>query len=537
MSEFTSTAGSSSDLMSSRRGASKGEERALASKLFGNLGTVSLVADGAVDDGGLFGKASVSAAMRGGAEPTSTIGGAGGTDDTQPSGVWEDPDDLTTTVNVTRVARLRKLRTGEADVNLDGNVYQARVRTQHKRIHQRTDWATVGEDQKGDGKETTALTHLLKEGGALVDEDGGLASEGRTLPQGSLEATRVRDANAAEPSNAVLRSVEFHANGALFLTAGLDKTLRLFDIDGTNNPKTSSVFFDDLPIHKATFSNNGMRDATVLLSGRRKYFYVYDLHKGAVERVAPLIGRGEKSLESFVCQRQGAVHNDPIVAFLGADGHVPLVSLRSKSCVGSVKMNGTCRSASFSGDGNYLLTAGGDGGTYLWDLRNQNRCVERVVDDGALTVTALANSPSGAHCAMGSDAGVVNVYKGDAFKTFRKDNADVNKNIDQNTMQRSTRITPEKALMSLTTSVDNLSFNGDGQMLAMSSRLKRDALRIVHLPSCTVFSNWPSSKTPLHYVWCTAFSPTGGYLAVGNARGRALLYRIHAYGTGGKEEE
>ena len=80
---------------------------------------------------------------------------------------------MTTTVNVTRVARLRKLRTGEADVNLDGNVYQARVRKQHKRIHQRTDWATVGEDQKGDGKETTALTHLLKEGGALVDEDSG----------------------------------------------------------------------------------------------------------------------------------------------------------------------------------------------------------------------------------------------------------------------------------------------------------------------------------------------------------------------------
>ena len=83
---------------------------------------------------------------------------------------------------------------------------------------------------------------------------------------------------------------------------------------------------------------------------------------------------------------------------------------------------------------------------------------------------------------------------------------------------------------------DALTFNGDGQMLAMSSRLKRDALRLVHLPSCTVFSNWPSSKTPLHYVWCTAFSPTGGYLAVGNARGKALLYRIHAYGTGGKDE-
>ena len=83
--------------------------------------------------------------------------------------------------------------------------------------------------------------------------------------------------------------------------------------------------------------------------------------------------------------------------------------------------------------------------------------------------------------------------------------------------------------MNLTTSIDTLTFNSDGQMLAISSRLKRDALKLVHIPSCTVFSNWPSSKTPLHYVWCTSFSPTGGYLAVGNARGRALLYRIRAY--------
>ena len=69
----------------------------------------------------------------------------------------------------------------------------------------------------------------------------------------------------------------------------------------------------------------------------------------------------------------------------------------------------------------------------------------------------------------------------------------------------------------------------DGQMLAYSSRMKKDGLRVAHLPSCTVFSNWPSGKTPLHYVHSLAFSPHCGYLAVGNARGRVLLYRLHHY--------
>ncbi len=53
--------------------------------------------------------------------------------------------------------------------------------------------------------------------------------------------------------------------------------------------------------------------------------------------------------------------------------------------------------------------------------------------------------------------------------------------------------------------------------------------RVLHVPSMTVFSNWPTSKSPLHYVHSAAFSPNSGYLAIGNARGRVLLYRLHHY--------
>ena len=59
--------------------------------------------------------------------------------------------------------------------------------------------------------------------------------------------------------------------------------------------------------------------------------------------------------------------------------------------------------------------------------------------------------------------------------------------------------------------------------------MERDALRLVHLPSCTVFSNWPTSKSPLHYVHCAAFSPGCGFLAIGNAKGKVLLYRLPHY--------
>mgnify|MGYP002883850964 FL=1 len=84
-------------------------------------------------------------------------------------------------------------------------------------------------------------------------------------------------------------------------------------------------------------------------------------------------------------------------------------------------------------------------------------------------------------------------------------------------------------MMNLTTKVDTLAFNPDGQMLAAASSLKRNALRLLHVPSRTVFSNWPTSKTPLQYVHSLAFSPSSDLLAVGNARGRVLLYRLKQY--------
>ena len=59
--------------------------------------------------------------------------------------------------------------------------------------------------------------------------------------------------------------------------------------------------------------------------------------------------------------------------------------------------------------------------------------------------------------------------------------------------------------------------------------MKRDALRLVHIPSMTAFSNWPTSRSPLQYVHSLAFSPAGGTLAIGNAKGRVLLYRLHHY--------
>lgn len=110
-----------------------------------------------------------------------------------------------------------------------------------------------------------------------------------------------------------------------------------------------------------------------------------------------------------------------------------------------------------------------------------------------------------------SKSGIVNVYGRDVLNT----------NVY--------KPTPLKALGNLTTRVQEIKFNHDAQLMGISSNRKRDQFRLVHLPSLTVFSNWPTAATPLSYVSSFDFSPRSGYLAIGNDKGRVLLYRLNHY--------
>jgi U3 small nucleolar RNA-associated protein 18 len=71
--------------------------------------------------------------------------------------------------------------------------------------------------------------------------------------------------------------VRFHPNSQLLFTAGRDKILRLFQIDGINNHKIKSVQFDGFPILCSEFTADGKE---IILSGNRNFFYSYDVLSG-----------------------------------------------------------------------------------------------------------------------------------------------------------------------------------------------------------------------------------------------------------------
>lgn len=274
------------------------------------------------------------------------------------------------------------------------------------------------------------------------------------------------------------------------------------------------MYFKDMPIWNSAFHPAGH---TVISTGRRKFFYTYDLESGTVIKSPGIQGRSDydKSLENFSISPCGRY-----IAFLGRDGYISLVSFQSKQWIANLKMSGSVRSVDWSKDGNYLWSIGGGAEVYQWDVRAA-RCLHRWNDNGGFKSSAIAVAEGERYLAVGSRSGIVNVYDSSASTLPISTESD-----------SATRPLPFKTLYNLTTSIHALKFNHDAQILGMCSRAKKNQFKLVHLPSATVFPNWPTSGTPLSYVQCFDFSPSSGYLAIGNDKGKVLLYRLNHYERG-----
>lgn len=459
----------------------------------------------------------------------------------------------------------------------------------------------AGEDDDDDGGDDEDEEALLRGASSILaksSSDGrasgkssssssSSSSSGGPLPPGTISVTRVRDANRSEPSKAVIQALQFHhgnggggghgdsssGSGSVVFTAGLDHKLRFFAIDGKKNPKVASVFFPDLPISSAAWSYDGNE---VICSGRRPFFYSYDCGSGSAVKIPRILGRDEKSLETMIVQQpsscrsssssssssslavSGGADCPPLISFLGNDGGIILVSQRTKTWVSNLKMNGSVRAACFTkpwlspGATGWsdLLTVGGEGEVYRWDLRMMGKCLYRHQDEGLSSGTAIAASDDGRLYAVGSASGVVNVYDCASsdiqrrYSTWAGAGADagaggsgagglmgpVSAALPTAGGAASAAPKPLYTSMLLTTSVSHLSFSpGKGELLSIGSQKITDSYRLLHTATGKAFGNWPTAGTPLHYVTCSAFSPHCGYVAIGNDRGKVLLYRLNHY--------
>ena len=89
---------------------------------------------------------------------------------------------------------------------------------------------------------------------------------------------------------------------------------------------------------------------------------------------------------------------------------------------------------------------------------------------------------------------------------------------------------PAKAIMNLVTSATSVTFNPTTEILAVASNEADEAVKLIHIPSYTVFSNFPVFRRKQIYLTQSMdFSPRSGFFSIANNKGKALLYRLKHY--------
>ncbi|KAM5306023.1 U3 small nucleolar RNA-associated protein 18 homolog [Glossophaga mutica] len=337
----------------------------------------------------------------------------------------------------------------------------------------------------------------------LLQRTGNFISTSASLPKGVLKMKHCQPANAERPAAARISSVQFHPCAQVVMVAALDNSVSLFQVDGKTNPKIQSIYLEKFPIFKACFSANG--EEVLATSTHSKVLYVYDMLAGRLIPVHQVRGLKEKIVRSFEVSPDGS-----FLLINGVAGYFHLLSMKTKELISSMKINGRIAASTFSSDSKKVYASSADGEVYVWDV-NSRKCLNRFVDEGSLYGLSIATSRNGQYVACGSNCGVVNIY-------------------NQDSCLQETNPKPIKAIMNLVTGVSSLAFNPTAEILAIASEKMKEAVRLVHLPSCTVFSNFPViKKKSISLVHTMDFSPRSGYFALGNEKGKALLYRLHHY--------
>ena len=360
---------------------------------------------------------------------------------------------------------------------------------------------------------TLPLAMLLRSTEALTRFSQTLHNKRIKFRPEVLAIERMRDIGPTQPS--AITSLALHPALPLLLSSGLSSTLYLHHFNphptppDPPNPVITSLHLKHTPLTTTSFSppSSSAEEPQIYLSSRRRYFHIWNLPTGEIRKVTRVYGQqdSQRTMETLKPSPCGRY-----VAMLGSSrkggGVVNVLNAGTLQWFAQARIESRKGVADFVwwADGRGICIVGRGGEVSEWDVE-QKRIVARWEDEGAVGTTTMAIGGHASNStrkgvlpvlgpdrwiAIGSTSGIVNIYERSAWSSSGG--------------VPPSRPTPTKTLDHLTTPISHLAFSPCGQILAMSSRWKKDALRLVHLPSCTVYRNWPTSKTPLGRISAVA---------------------------------
>ncbi|XP_074463335.1 U3 small nucleolar RNA-associated protein 18 homolog isoform X1 [Larus michahellis] len=411
---------------------------------------------------------------------------------------WVDEDDEAEE-NVDMTHRYRKdFMKSDAEKILTKKKLKRRLEEQFQRAMGGVPaWADL-ENRKKPKK--TASDSDSDEDDDLLCRTGNFISNSESLPRGVLKMTTCLPANQERFANGKLATVQFHPSAQVVMTAGHDRSVSLFQVDGVKNPRIQSIYLESFPVYKACFSVDG--EQVIATGTHHKMFFVYDMMSGSIIPIQKVRGVEERFLRNFEVSPDGS-----FMLLTGTSGYLHLLSMKTKELVSTMKVNGRCTASAFTPDSSKIYSYSKEGEVFIWDVRSR-KCLHKFEDEGSLEGKCIAVSKNNQYVACGSASGVVNLYTTDVC-------------LKENHPK------PVKAIMNLVTSATCVTFNPTTEILAVASRETDEAVKLVHIPSYTVFSNFPVfRRKQIYLAQSMDFSPRSGFFSVANNKGKALLFRL-----------
>ncbi|XP_026717094.1 U3 small nucleolar RNA-associated protein 18 homolog [Athene cunicularia] len=414
---------------------------------------------------------------------------------------WVDEDDEAEE-NVDMTHKYRKdFMKSDAEKTLTKKKFKRRLEEQFQRAMGGVPaWADLENRKKS---KRTSSDSDSDEDDDLLCRTGNFVSYSESLPKGILKLRTCLPANQERFADGRLVTVQFHPSAQVVMTAGQDRSVSLFQVDGIRNPRIQSIYLEGFPIHKACFSVDG--EQVIATGTHHKMFFVYDMMSGNIIPIERVRGVEERFIRKFEVSPDGS-----LMLLTGTSGYLHLLSMKTKELIGTMKINGRCTACAFTSDSSKIYSYSKEGEVFIWDVRSR-KCLHKFEDEGSLEGVCIAISKNDQYVACGSASGVVNLYTTDVCL-------------------KESHPKPVKAIMNLVTSATCVTFNPTTEILAVASRQTDEAVKLVHIPSYTVFSNFPVfRRKQIYLAESMDFSPRSGFFSVANNKGKALLFRLKHY--------
>ena len=472
-------------------------------------------------------------------KPAKTVGG--------DAPAWEDSDDDRLGISLAGASRLRKLRISEAEDVVSGTEYSRRLRQQYLRLNPLPAWAktTDGRPAKRRRRSSAASDSSSASSGSDsgdveaqplekflrdINKLSGTAQRRRLLRPEVIDIQRTRE--IPDQHKAPVAHLSFHPEYPVLLSSSPSSVMFLHHIapeaHPTPNPQLTSVQAKQVNVRRAEFLYP--QGDKIFFAGRRRYFHHWDLPSGLVQKTSQIQGHQmeHKTMENFKLSPCGR-YMGIVSSVKKGGGIVNVLSTSSLQWLAAARLTSNNGIADFAwwstGDGMTILGRDGQVGEYSMESK---QFLGLWVDEGCVGGTVVALGGHGGPPALGEDrwvavgssTGITNIYE-------RAELLVESGKVDDEVVIKE-RPTPKRVFEQLVTPVTSLVFSPDGQLLAFATRHKKDTLRLAHLPSCTVYRNWPTEQTPFGRITAVAFGRQSDLLAVGNDAGKIRMWQIRS---------